>query len=120
MTRMQTFVLFLLIDQRRWIKRRMRVLYSYECIIFSIVIVSVISYSLFNFHFIFLNFSFPCFIISIKARFAGLNMINAKVPLLKFRDVPTNINFDLNVHNIIGIRNTRLLKAYVECEYKSN
>lgn len=44
-------------------------------------------------------------------------MITAKVPLLKFRDNTLNINVDLNIHNIVGIRNTRLLKAYVDCKW---
>lgn len=43
-------------------------------------------------------------------------MIGARVPLLKFRDEVTAVNVDLNIHNIVGIRNTRLLKAYVECK----
>lgn len=44
-------------------------------------------------------------------------MIGARVPLLKFRDLVTAVNVDLNIHNIVGIRNTRLLKAYVECKH---
>jgi len=54
--------------------------------------------------------------ISRDSRFHQIEMIPAKVPLLKFRDHPTNINVDLNVHNIVGIRNTRLLKAYSDCD----
>lgn len=43
-------------------------------------------------------------------------MIQAKVPLLKFKDRASGIHVDLNIHNTIGIRNTRLLKAYAECD----
>lgn len=50
------------------------------------------------------------------ARFCQIELINARVPLLKFRDIQNNINVDLNVHNIVGIRNTRLLKAYSDCD----
>jgi DNA polymerase sigma len=51
-----------------------------------------------------------------SGRFTDMHLIGARVPLLKFKDQTTKVNVDLNVHNIVGIRNTRLLKAYVECE----
>ncbi|XP_056369367.1 poly(A) RNA polymerase GLD2 isoform X2 [Oenanthe melanoleuca] len=39
-------------------------------------------------------------------------LIRAKVPIVKFRDKVSNVDFDLNVNNVIGIRNTFLLRAY--------
>ena len=56
------------------------------------------------------------FLLPSTARFCQIELINARVPLLKFRDIQNNINVDLNVHNIVGIRNTRLLKAYSDCD----
>ncbi|NXU43562.1 GLD2 polymerase, partial [Drymodes brunneopygia] len=42
-------------------------------------------------------------------------LIRAKVPIVKFRD-KVNVDFDLNVNNVIGIRNTFLLRAYAFIE----
>ncbi|XP_062369002.1 poly(A) RNA polymerase GLD2 isoform X2 [Cinclus cinclus] len=39
-------------------------------------------------------------------------LIRAKVPIVKFRDKVSNVDFDLNVNNVIGIRNTFLLRTY--------
>uniref|UniRef100_A0A5F5PG38 polynucleotide adenylyltransferase n=2 Tax=Equus TaxID=9789 RepID=A0A5F5PG38_HORSE len=39
-------------------------------------------------------------------------LIRAKVPIVKFRDKVSCVEFDLNVNNIVGIRNTFLLRAY--------
>ncbi|XP_063037171.1 poly(A) RNA polymerase GLD2 isoform X2 [Melospiza melodia melodia] len=39
-------------------------------------------------------------------------LIRAKVPIVKFRDKVSNVDFDLNVNNVIGIRNTFLLRSY--------
>ncbi|KFV00310.1 Poly(A) RNA polymerase GLD2, partial [Tauraco erythrolophus] len=39
-------------------------------------------------------------------------LIQAKVPIVKFRDKVSCVEFDLNVNNIIGIRNTFLLRTY--------
>lgn len=49
-------------------------------------------------------------------RFTDVQMISARVPLLKFRDQETGIVVDLNSQNIVGIKNTRLLKAYSESD----
>ncbi|NWV28751.1 GLD2 polymerase, partial [Origma solitaria] len=49
-------------------------------------------------------------------------LIKAKVPIVKFRDkvrqvfCSTNVDFDLNVNNVIGIRNTFLLRTYAFIE----
>uniref|UniRef100_A0A671FYL1 polynucleotide adenylyltransferase n=1 Tax=Rhinolophus ferrumequinum TaxID=59479 RepID=A0A671FYL1_RHIFE len=39
-------------------------------------------------------------------------LIRAKVPIVKFRDKVSCVEFDLNVNNIVGIRNTFLLRTY--------
>uniref|UniRef100_A0AAR2LD40 polynucleotide adenylyltransferase n=1 Tax=Pygocentrus nattereri TaxID=42514 RepID=A0AAR2LD40_PYGNA len=43
-------------------------------------------------------------------------LIRAKVPILKFRDRISGVEFDLNVNNIVGIRNTFLLRTYAYIE----
>uniref|UniRef100_A0A8C9VL94 polynucleotide adenylyltransferase n=1 Tax=Scleropages formosus TaxID=113540 RepID=A0A8C9VL94_SCLFO len=43
-------------------------------------------------------------------------LIRAKVPILKFRDKVSGVEFDLNVNNIVGIRNTFLLRTYAYIE----
>ncbi|XP_037838070.1 poly(A) RNA polymerase GLD2 isoform X4 [Chlorocebus sabaeus] len=39
-------------------------------------------------------------------------LIRAKVPIVKFRDKVSCVEFDLNVNNVVGIRNTFLLRTY--------
>ncbi|KAK2118040.1 Poly(A) RNA polymerase GLD2 [Saguinus oedipus] len=46
-------------------------------------------------------------------------LIRAKVPIVKFRDKVSHsfsVEFDLNVNNIVGIRNTFLLRTYAYLE----
>ncbi|XP_072521296.1 poly(A) RNA polymerase GLD2 [Salminus brasiliensis] len=43
-------------------------------------------------------------------------LIRAKVPILKFRDRVSGVEFDLNVNNIVGMRNTFLLRTYAYIE----
>lgn len=43
-------------------------------------------------------------------------LIRAKVPILKFRDRISGVEFDLNVNNVVGIRNTFLLRTYAHIE----
>ncbi|NWW78413.1 GLD2 polymerase, partial [Climacteris rufus] len=43
-------------------------------------------------------------------------LIRAKVPIVKFRDKVSCVDFDLNVNNVIGIRNTFLLRTYAFIE----
>ncbi|KAM6328007.1 poly(A) RNA polymerase GLD2 isoform 2-T2 [Alca torda] len=43
-------------------------------------------------------------------------LIRAKVPIVKFRDKVSCVEFDLNVNNIVGIRNTFLLRTYAHIE----
>ncbi|KAM4709590.1 poly(A) RNA polymerase GLD2 isoform 2-T2 [Discoglossus pictus] len=43
-------------------------------------------------------------------------LIRAKVPIVKFRDKVSGVEFDLNVNNVVGIRNTFLLRSYAHLE----
>ncbi|KAM6229834.1 poly(A) RNA polymerase GLD2 isoform 2-T2 [Porphyrio hochstetteri] len=43
-------------------------------------------------------------------------LIRAKVPIVKFRDKVSCVEFDLNVNNTVGIRNTFLLRTYAQIE----
>ncbi|KFU96912.1 Poly(A) RNA polymerase GLD2, partial [Pterocles gutturalis] len=43
-------------------------------------------------------------------------LIRAKVPIVKFRDKVSCVEFDLNVNNTVGIRNTFLLRTYAYIE----
>ncbi|KAK9408490.1 polyA RNA polymerase GLD2 [Crotalus adamanteus] len=43
-------------------------------------------------------------------------LIRAKVPIVKFRDKVSCVDFDLNVNNVAGIRNTFLLRTYAYIE----
>lgn len=45
-------------------------------------------------------------------------MIEAKVPILKLIDKKYNVEVDLNVNNIVGIRNTQLIRTYVELDWR--
>lgn len=44
--------------------------------------------------------------------FEDFRLIQAKVPILRFRDKDRQIEVDLNFNNSIGIRNTHLLHCY--------
>ncbi|XP_028433402.1 poly(A) RNA polymerase GLD2 isoform X2 [Perca flavescens] len=39
-------------------------------------------------------------------------LIRAKVPILRFREKGSDLEFDLNINNTVGIRNTFLLRSY--------
>ncbi|XP_043967879.1 poly(A) RNA polymerase GLD2 [Gambusia affinis] len=43
---------------------------------------------------------------------ARIQLIKAKVPILKFKERSSFLEFDLNVNNTVGIRNTFLLRTY--------
>eukprot|EP00062_Callorhinchus_milii_P007710 gi/632949640/ref/XP_007890277.1/ PREDICTED: poly(A) RNA polymerase GLD2 isoform X2 [Callorhinchus milii] len=43
-------------------------------------------------------------------------LIRAKVPIVKFRDKVSGVECDLNVNNVVGIRNTFLLRTYAYIE----
>lgn len=46
----------------------------------------------------------------------NVQLIRAKVPILKARDSVSAVEFDLNVNNTVGIRNTFLLRSYAYLE----
>ncbi|XP_026178249.1 poly(A) RNA polymerase GLD2 [Mastacembelus armatus] len=45
-------------------------------------------------------------------------LIRAKVPILRFREKGSSLEFDLNVNNIVGIRNTFLLRSYAYADLR--
>ena len=48
-----------------------------------------------------------------------LIVINARVPIIKFRDVHNNIECDININNHNGIRNTHLIKCYSDMDWRA-
>ncbi|XP_062307562.1 poly(A) RNA polymerase GLD2 [Osmerus eperlanus] len=46
----------------------------------------------------------------------NIQLIKAKVPILKARDTVSGVEFDLNINNTVGIRNTFLLRSYAYAE----
>ncbi|XP_064084448.1 poly(A) RNA polymerase gld-2-like isoform X1 [Macrobrachium nipponense] len=47
-----------------------------------------------------------------------MELIRAKVPILKFRDAQTLVDVDLNCNNAVGIRNTHLLHSYSQLDWR--
>ncbi|XP_040052582.1 poly(A) RNA polymerase GLD2 [Gasterosteus aculeatus] len=45
-------------------------------------------------------------------------LIRAKVPILKFREKGSDLEFDLNINNTVGIRNTFLLRSYAYADLR--
>lgn len=45
-------------------------------------------------------------------------LIRAKVPILRFKKAGSNLEFDLNVNNTVGIRNTFLLRSYTHADIR--
>ncbi|KAK7933571.1 hypothetical protein WMY93_004467 [Mugilogobius chulae] len=45
-------------------------------------------------------------------------LIRATVPILRFKEKGSNLEFDLNVNNTVGIRNTFLLKSYTHADIR--
>lgn len=45
-------------------------------------------------------------------------LIQAKVPILKFRDSRNGLQVDLNCNNVVGIRNTNLLHCYSRLDWR--
>ncbi|XP_023725886.1 poly(A) RNA polymerase gld-2 homolog A [Cryptotermes secundus] len=45
-------------------------------------------------------------------------LIQAKVPILKFRDTSFSLEVDLNCNNSVGIRNTHLLHCYSQMDWR--
>ncbi|CAG7784890.1 unnamed protein product [Allacma fusca] len=50
----------------------------------------------------------------------NIELIYAKVPILKFRDRSRNLDVDLNCNNSVGIRNTHLLYCYSQLDLFSS
>ncbi|XP_028178731.1 poly(A) RNA polymerase gld-2 homolog B-like [Ostrinia furnacalis] len=48
----------------------------------------------------------------------GAELIQAKVPILKFRDARNGLHVDLNCNNVVGIRNTNLLYSYSRMDWR--
>ncbi|XP_024131895.1 poly(A) RNA polymerase GLD2 [Oryzias melastigma] len=46
----------------------------------------------------------------------GTSLIRAKVPILKFKEKGSDLEFDLNINNTVGIRNTFLLRSYAQAD----
>ncbi|XP_069942177.1 uncharacterized protein [Cherax quadricarinatus] len=47
-----------------------------------------------------------------------MELIRAKVPILKFRDATSQVDVDLNCNNAVGIRNTHLLNSYSQLDWR--
>ncbi|XP_056275649.1 poly(A) RNA polymerase GLD2 [Pseudoliparis swirei] len=45
-------------------------------------------------------------------------LIRAKVPILKFKEKGSGLEFDLNINNTVGIRNTFLLRSYAYADLR--
>nr|XP_020450232.1 poly(A) RNA polymerase GLD2 isoform X1 [Monopterus albus]XP_020450233.1 poly(A) RNA polymerase GLD2 isoform X1 [Monopterus albus]XP_020450234.1 poly(A) RNA polymerase GLD2 isoform X1 [Monopterus albus] len=45
-------------------------------------------------------------------------LIRAKVPILRFREKGSDLEFDLNINNTVGIRNTFLLRSYAYADLR--
>lgn len=53
----------------------------------------------------------------VKEAFHEFNLIEARVPILRFKDRNNGIEIDLNYNNSVGIKNTYLLQLYAQCKY---
>lgn len=47
-----------------------------------------------------------------------MKLIHAKIPILKFSDKRSKIEVDLNINNIVGIRNTQLIRCYTRLDWR--
>uniref|UniRef100_A0A182VXN9 PAP-associated domain-containing protein n=1 Tax=Anopheles minimus TaxID=112268 RepID=A0A182VXN9_9DIPT len=53
-----------------------------------------------------------------SSSFEHLDLIRAKVPILRFRHVQEKIDIDLSINNRVGIRNTHLLHCYAQLDLR--
>uniref|UniRef100_A0AAQ5Y906 polynucleotide adenylyltransferase n=1 Tax=Amphiprion ocellaris TaxID=80972 RepID=A0AAQ5Y906_AMPOC len=67
----------------------------------------------------------PIFVLShLQRAFRSLSyvertqLIRAKVPILRFRERGSDLEFDLNINNTVGIRNTFLLRSYAYADLR--
>ncbi|XP_068154503.1 poly(A) RNA polymerase gld-2 homolog B isoform X5 [Drosophila tropicalis] len=51
--------------------------------------------------------------------FQDFNLIEARVPILRFRDALNDIEVDLNYNNCVGIKNTYLLQLYAQLDWRT-
>ncbi|XP_036345463.1 poly(A) RNA polymerase gld-2 homolog A-like [Rhagoletis pomonella] len=56
--------------------------------------------------------------LSKSAEFENFNLIEAKVPILRFRDRIHQLEVDLNFNNCVGIKNTHLLYCYSQLDWR--
>lgn len=54
---------------------------------------------------------------SLTGEFEDFNLIEAKVPILRFRDRCYHLEVDLNYNNSVGIKNTHLLYCYSQSKF---
>jgi poly(A) RNA polymerase GLD2 len=57
------------------------------------------------------------FIMNSSNIFKEFTLIQARVPILRFKDSHNSLEVDLNVNNCVGVRNTHLLYCYSQSEY---
>lgn len=55
----------------------------------------------------------------VKGQFENFNLIEAKVPILRFSDRMHQLEVDLNFNNCVGIKNTHLLYCYSQRKFHS-
>jgi len=68
-----------------------------------------------------LTFVIPAYIHDLRLAteaFQDFNLIEARVPILRFKDRMNGIEVDLNYNNCVGIKNTYLLQLYAQCKYQ--
>lgn len=58
------------------------------------------------------------YFMNINTYFEEFSVIQAKVPILRFRDCTNHIVVDLNYNNCVGIRNTHLLYCYSQLDWR--
>ncbi|KAL9882315.1 uncharacterized protein ACN427_010194 isoform 2-T7 [Glossina fuscipes fuscipes] len=56
--------------------------------------------------------------LSKSGEFENFNLIEAKVPILRFRDRIHQLEVDLNFNNCVGIKNTHLLYCYSQLDWR--
>lgn len=58
------------------------------------------------------------YFMNIGTCFEEFSVIQAKVPILRFRDTTNSIVVDLNYNNCVGVRNTHLLQCYSQLDWR--
>lgn len=58
------------------------------------------------------------YFMNIDTYFEEFSVIQAKVPILRFRDSTNSVVVDLNYNNCVGIRNTHLLYCYSQLDWR--